>query len=214
MKGLVCFGTIGLAACTAGRAVAAPAVTFVPVTTTATSGTLHVRAVDAAATDEVGTYQVSVRVVPESGATGTITLTAAQPANPLFAGAGQGPLASYILDASNGNTYFVSSDSPQSGGTAPLGATPVDLFDLSYTALPNTLGTFDLQFFVSPTDSLGSYLGGAFDMGSFSNPPIAGTSFTGGSVTVGPVPEPASMAALAGVGAVACLSRRRRRAAR
>jgi hypothetical protein len=193
-------------------ALASPVVTLVPDSPGSTAGTgaFHVVVQDASATDQVGTYSVSLLVVPEPGAVGSLLLTATQGSNPLFAGPGQGPLANYDYDFDNGITYYNASDSPMTGDTVPLGATPMDLFDLNYVATPGTQGTFDLEFFTSDTDPLGSFLGGAFDMSSFSNPPIPGTSFMDGSVTITPTPEPASMLGLTVAGIVAFLRRPRR----
>ena len=146
-------------------------------------------------TEQMGGYTFSIDVVPQGGATGSVSLT------------GASDVAGQLIDSSNFNyappvppiTFFsIVSDRVDS---TTVSAVTGDLFELDFLVAAGTDGTFDLNFLFNPPTFPGSEVDDGLGL------PIS-TDFMNGSITVR-VPEPAT--ALVFVGAVSILLIRRRR---
>lgn len=138
-------------------------------------------------------YLASIAIVPQAGATGSVTFASATVAS---AGALLAAPDSKVFD---GDSKIRVQDVV--AASAPVVAGDMSLFMLNLTIAPGTVGTFNLEFFDDPTqgdtqifDELGL--------------PRAGVMFQNGAVTLLPVPEPASLAVL--TVAMLWLMRRRR----
>ena len=181
-------------ACAAVLQVVAPNVVVMADATGPVTGSLIVGLTGTGA-EQMGAYTFSVAVVPQGGATGSVSLLGAR------------DIAGQLIDSSNfsfapaGAFAIVADRTDLGAGTVP--AATGDLFELDFLAGPGTFAVYDLEFLFNPPTPPGSEVQDGAGL------PIA-ADFTNGSITV-MVPEPGWWVL---VMSVVGISTRRRRNAR
>lgn len=135
-------------------------------------------------------YTLSFQIVPEPGATGTVSITGATALGPMsqlfFASGSQNPPEGAVYVVTNADFAGLTVTSP------------IDLFSLAYSISPGATGVFDVNFFVGANAYKSVLLDGN------------GTAFPGVSLVAGTIAIPEPTACLGMTAALGLLCRRRR----
>lgn len=136
-------------------------------------------------------WQVSLRIVPQLGSTGTVsidTATIGYPANNVLHD--PFPAAAPQLTISGGDVTVTSTNADFTGDTVPNSGKA--LFVVRVNASPTALGLFDLVVFNDAAGNRTNWTDSAFTNQAFTNAPfVSGNVLTLGTITA--VPEPGSL---------------------
>ncbi len=168
------------------------------------------------AADNLSGYQVSLQIVPQGGATGSLTFatpttsgSATEPANYIFAAVNNAGLNVTNL---GGSLFFFDFNDPYTGGVDVPDGAGSNLVAMTFNASLGTSGLFDIvadREFTEWTDSASPTQMARF----FTNVPSGTGTVVIGQVQVAPIPEPSGAIAITVLLVIGGLCQFRRRAA-